>query len=77
MTTNKDDLTPRQRQAVEDKALSDKVTAEWAAARAFTPEKYAQQVLNPAIEAEVRRQHKGKLSSEIDADQPSECALIA
>ena len=68
MTTKNDDLTLRLRHAAEDKAVSDKFTEEWAAARAFTPARYTQQVLNPGIEAEVRSQHKGKLASEIDAE---------
>ena len=81
MTTN-DSVTPNIDAIIEDreakrKAVAAEVEEKWRAAKAFTPERYTQQVLNPGIEAEVRRQHKGKLSSEIDADQPSECALIA
>jgi len=71
MTNNS--VTPKLDAIIEDreakrKAVAAEVEEKWRAAKAFTPERYTEQVLNPTIEAEVRARHKGKLTSEIDAE---------
>ena len=71
MTTDNDYLTPATRRVAEDKAITDEVMKEWQAARAFTPAKYAQEVLYPAVDNEVRGQFRGRLTSEIEAEVKS------
>ncbi len=84
MTNNS--VTPKLDQVIEDreakrKAVVAEVEEKWRAAKAFTPERYTEQVLNPTIEAEVRSQHKGKLTSEVDAEvlyrQAAEASAMA
>ena len=61
-------LTPAMVQASTERAVSDKAMAGWQAAAEFTPSKYAEQILYPGVEAEVRIQLKGRLTGEIDGE---------
>ena len=66
--TSKDHLTQGAEQAEKDRAVSDKVVAEWRAVRAFTPEKYVQESLLPDIAQVVRKDMAGQPSMTVDAE---------